>query len=232
MDTVGEGRPGHPGRLPDPGGGEQAVVPVLAGVHGGARRGRQQHGTRLPKRVRPAFTVQNTPEKLKLQIAVSDYRQGKWTPKKVSKDSYESARLQRRDRSQGYTISCRSTAVAMDGRFRYCSLMVASLGATAIRIGRLLGGIRDFGLQRRARACRHFLGIFKPAIRPEGLPSADGDYRTEFLKWVELGTPDDFGTTIPRHDLAQDDFTLENTFAPPKAARLRQSCSRPRGYSG
>ena len=36
VDAVGEGRPGHPGRLSHPGGREQAVVPVLAGVHGSA----------------------------------------------------------------------------------------------------------------------------------------------------------------------------------------------------
>ena len=35
-------------------------------------------------------SVPETKKKLKLQMAVSEYRQGKWTPKKVSKDSHES----------------------------------------------------------------------------------------------------------------------------------------------
>jgi hypothetical protein len=35
------------------------------------------------------INVQKSRKKLRLQMAVSDYRQGKWTPKRVSKDAYE-----------------------------------------------------------------------------------------------------------------------------------------------
>ena len=42
---------------------------------------------------------------------------------------------------------------------------------------------------------------------------------TEFMKWNELGSKDRFGNSVVRHDLPQDDFTLENRFAPSDASR-------------
>ncbi len=32
------------------------------------------------------------------------------------------------------------------------------------------------------------------------------------MKWIELGTPDEFGHTVSRHDEPQNDFTLSNSF--------------------
>ena len=39
-----------------------------------------------------------------------------------------------------------------------------------------------------------------------------GKMYTDYMKWDELGQPDEFGNTVYRHDLPQDDFTLQNTF--------------------
>ena len=36
------------------------------------------------------YQIQKTAKRLKVQLAVSDYRQGKWTPKRVSKDFFQS----------------------------------------------------------------------------------------------------------------------------------------------
>ena len=52
VDAVGEGRPRHPGRLPDPGGDQQAAVPVLAGVHGSAGREGEQRRQDAERQVR------------------------------------------------------------------------------------------------------------------------------------------------------------------------------------
>ena len=45
---------------------------------------------KAPGNTTSSFTPDKTQKKLKLQMAVSDYRQGKWSPKRVSKDFDES----------------------------------------------------------------------------------------------------------------------------------------------
>lgn len=44
----------------------------------------------IPQPGEKRFTPSQTAKRLRLQMAVSDFRQGKWTPKKISKDFYES----------------------------------------------------------------------------------------------------------------------------------------------
>ncbi|MGH9929231.1 MAG: neuraminidase-like domain-containing protein, partial [Pyrinomonadaceae bacterium] len=68
---------------------------------------------RVPTPGQMIFTPDKTQKKLRLQIAVSDYRQGKWTPKRVSKDF---------DESRSYTIEIvrknyQFFPIDRDGRF-------------------------------------------------------------------------------------------------------------------
>ena len=53
---------------------------------------------------RATFTPDKTKKRLRLQMAVSDYRQGKWTPKRVSKDFDESDCIRRRDRQEALPL--------------------------------------------------------------------------------------------------------------------------------
>ena len=96
---------------------EQAVVPVLAGVHGSAGRGRRtaRSPCRRPDQQRHS-PCRRRKKRLRLQMAVSDYRQGKWTPKRVSKDFDESELLYMPSRSSASTTdSSRSIAARSTG---------------------------------------------------------------------------------------------------------------------
>ena len=147
-------------------------------------------------------------KKLRLKMAVSDYRQGKWTPKRVSKDfdeseSYDIEIVQKHyrffpiDRSE------------LDGRFA-----VKYDGYSVDRNGNLTAGLGRSKLNRafEVSGCGGIPELisfpgnsnFQHAIRPES--DSAGDVTT-FLKWVELGP------YPPRKDLPHNDFTLENDFS-------------------
>jgi hypothetical protein len=159
-----------------------------------------------------------THKRLRLQMAVSGYQQGIWTPKKVSKDSFESNVLRSywfdivrkfyrfvavdRSTSDGrFVISFRGSSVARDGSFGW---------------GELSGAFEITGCHGVPERS-DLLGNFQPVIQPEwysvGQHSQWLQSDTEFMKWLELGSPDDFVPPIYRHDFPQDDFTLENLFA-------------------
>ncbi len=139
-------------------------------------------------------------KRLRLQMAMSDYRQGKWTPKRVSKDFDESGvycveivrkhyRFFPIDRSE------------VDGRFgiRYEGYSLGSNGQEADLYGTFeVAGCK--GVPERTS----LPGYFRHAIRPE---EDSTGYDTAFLKWVELGP------YLPRLDSPQNDFTLENVFS-------------------
>lgn len=144
-------------------------------------------------------TVKKAIKKLKLQIAVSEYRQGKWTPKKISKDFdmsslYDAEIVEERyhflpvDRSD---VGGRF-GIQYDGCSRTISSPITDADYVAC-LGRSFNlsgckGVPELGLN---------LGDFKPAYVPE---QESVGFDTLFMKWVELAS---------RGDQPQDDFTLE-----------------------
>jgi Tc toxin complex TcA C-terminal TcB-binding domain/Neuraminidase-like domain/Salmonella virulence plasmid 28.1kDa A protein len=147
----------------------------------------------------PGQPVPKTFKKLRLQMAVSDYRQGKWTPKRVSKDFDESGMYDVEIVRKHYRFFPIDRS-EVDGRFgiRYEG---HSLGRNGLSQADLYGTFEISGCQGIPELT--FLpGYFKHAIQPEQIATGDD---TAFLKWVELDT----------HDLLaypNNDFTLKNAF--------------------
>ena len=145
--------------------------------------------------------VKPTWKRLRLQMAVSDYRQGKWTPKKVSKDTAQSNLF------MGEILKNRYHFLAVDGSTVNGHFWIKFDGASERRVQDNaywagIGGSFDLegckGIPELANIFRNF----RPAIRPEQLSSGND---TLFSRWVEL----DF-----RQDYPQEDFTLENVLDP------------------
>jgi hypothetical protein len=160
----------------------------------------------VPDVSQSSFPLPKTLKRLKLQMAVSDYRQGKWTPKRVSKDSDQSwphsieivkkhYRFFPIDRSE------------IDGRFgiRYDGSSLGSDGS--IGWAGLAGAFEIAGCTGAPERA-NLPGNFKPALRPE--QASTGDY-TAFIRWAELNA---------RSDAPENDFTLENSFHQSDQARF------------
>jgi len=141
--------------------------------------------------------IQHARKKFRLQLALSDYRQGKWTPKRVSKDFAESSSFNVdlvRKRYAFFTVD-RS---AIDGRFgvKYFGSSVDSQGNSWASLSgsfEITGcdGVPDIA---------YLPGHYRHVERPEW--ASVGDF-TSFLKWEELP----LGT---RDDRPDDDFTLQS----------------------
>jgi Tc toxin complex TcA C-terminal TcB-binding domain/Neuraminidase-like domain len=145
--------------------------------------------------IKPAY------KKLRLQMAVSDYRQGKWTPKRVSKDFQESATYSVEIIRKHYRFFPIDRS-EIEGRvgIKYEGYSLGSNGN--LNEAGLFGAFEISGCKGVPE--RTFLpGFFKHAIRPER--NATGN-DTAFLKWVELDKHD-------RLAYPENDFTLENNFA-------------------
>ncbi|MBA3473875.1 MAG: hypothetical protein H0T57_11720 [Rubrobacter sp.] len=133
-------------------------------------------------------------------MAVSDYRQGKWTPKRISKDFDESWRYDVeivRKRYRFFPIDRNE----VDGRFgiKYEGY---SVGGDEKRVyGSELSGAFEISGCRGVPEKTDLAGHFTHAIRPESDSTGDD---TAFLKWVELDA---------RADDPENDFTLENGLA-------------------
>ncbi len=171
--------------------------------------------------------VQKAWKRLRLQMAVSDYRQGKWMPKRISKDSFDSSGsfggaywFDIVRKFYRFIVVDRS---AIDGRFfiRFYGSSVARDGSSGWAA---LSGAYDIAGCHGVPERTEELGNYKFAIQPEwysvGQYSQWLQSESEFAKWNELGRRDEFGNEIPRHDAPEDDFTLENTFAPLNGARF------------
>jgi len=146
-----------------------------------------------------SFTPDKTTKVLRMQMAVSDYRQGKWMPKRVSKDVVESAQYRGeivRKHYEFYPID-RS---GIDGRFgvKFDGHSVAS-NADGRSIEAYLFGSFDISGCKGVPELADMRGYFTPAIRTEA--AATGN-QTSFMRWVELPPWD-------RTD-KDNDFTLEN----------------------
>ncbi len=151
--------------------------------------------------------MEKTKKRLKLQMAVSEYRQGKWTPKRVSTDSvlsndsykveivkkyYHFWVIDRSEIDGCFGIRCEGQSLGSDGKRDY-----AWIHATFEITG-----------CKGVPVVSHIGGSYWHAIRPEEASTGDSTGSdTAFLKYVEIGPIEH------RRDAPQDDFTLENVFA-------------------
>ncbi|HWJ22955.1 MAG TPA: neuraminidase-like domain-containing protein, partial [Gemmatimonadaceae bacterium] len=169
-----------------------------------------------------SFPIKKTVKRHKVQLAVSDYRHGAWTPKKISKDAYQSGWITAVDIVRKFYDFVPLDRTDIDGRFlvKFDGYALGSDGYEQAE----LHGTFEIGGCSGVPALVPFSGKYVPAVVPEW--ASVGQYQnpdkryTSFMKWSELGRADEFGKLIGRHDAPQNDFTLENTFASDAAARF------------
>jgi hypothetical protein len=158
--------------------------------------------------------VKRATKRLRLQMAVSDYRQGKWSPKKISKDFYQSGWITEVDIVRKFYHFIPVDRSNIDGRF-IINFGGYSLGSDGYEQAELHGAFEITGC-KGVPELTAAMGTYTPALQPEW--ASVGQYNnppksyTAFMKWIELGTPDEFGRTVSRHDAPQNDFTLFNSF--------------------
>ncbi|NJR61327.1 MAG: hypothetical protein HC769_22330 [Cyanobacteria bacterium CRU_2_1] len=162
-------------------------------------------------------SVQRTWKKLRLQMAVSDYRQGKWTPKRISTDSSDESGIYEveivRKHYRFFTINLNE----IDGRF-VIQYSGHSLDSNDNETAYLSGAFEISGCKgvpaRTTNACN-----FVHTIRPE---QDSVGASTVYLKWEELEQLEYgfdgrfFQSYIPPFRLTNtNDFTLENVLLEP-----------------
>jgi receptor-binding and translocation channel-forming TcA subunit of Tc toxin/ABC toxin-like protein/neuraminidase-like protein len=151
---------------------------------------------RAPGPNETSFSPDKTKKRLKLQMAVSDYRQGKWTPKRISKDFDQSSQYEVEIVRKHYRFFPMDRS-EVDGRFgiKYDGYSSTEKSSLAFMSGAFeIAGCK--GVPEKASLPGHLVHAFRPEFY-----STLGE--TSFLKWVELG---ELG---PRIDSPQNDFTLE-----------------------
>ena len=158
----------------------------------------------IPKASDTTAPLKKAFKKLRLQMAVSDYRQGKWKAKRVSKDFVESYRYDVDIVKKHYRFFPIDRS-KVDGRFgiKYEGYSVAESGSKLVYVAGLFGAFEIAGC-KGVPELTDLPGYFAHAIRPERASTGED---TKFLKWVELGP------YPARLDNPQNDFTLENGFA-------------------
>lgn len=159
----------------------------------------------IPTPGQKKFTPDKTQKRLQLQMAVSDYRQSKWTPKRVSKDTYETTGSYFgeiiKNRYRFYPID-RSD---VDGRFgiRFEGHSEPKFPLYHGDARAYIDGAFEITGCKGVPELTNLPGYFRPALQPE---QASTGGKTAFLKWVELDQHDHLA-------YPQNDFTLENIFA-------------------
>lgn len=133
---------------------------------------------KLPKTGDADFTPDQTKKTLKLEMAVSDYRQGKWTPKRVSTDAAFSPVYTGEIQQKHYTFFP-IDRTGIDGRF---GIMFGGSSIGAGKIVAELQGAFEIGGCRGVPELASFTDRLFPAILPERLAV---EPRTVFAKWVE-----------------------------------------------
>ena len=145
-----------------------------------------------------SVTIQKAKKRLRLQMAVSDYRQGKWSPKRVSMDyndsDFYSAYIVRRH----YAFFPVDSS-AIDGQFgvKYQGYSADQSGSLCAYLSGAFEITGCAGVPQRVK----LPGNFHHAIRPE--VDSTG-FHPNFLKWSELGA---------RSDSPENDLSLESSFA-------------------
>jgi hypothetical protein len=141
--------------------------------------------------------LQKTKKNLRLQMAVSEYRQGKWVPKRISTDSalsgvYE-AELARKH-YQFFPIDRND----VDGRFAI-RFKGHSLDSKGTLLANLDGSFELAGC-KGVPELANFPGFYGPALRPE--TNSTGAL-TSYQRWLELGPASVRGDK-------ENDFALES----------------------
>jgi Tc toxin complex TcA C-terminal TcB-binding domain/Neuraminidase-like domain len=145
------------------------------------------------------FTPDPAKKFLRMQMAVSDYRQGKWSPKRVSKDAVESAQYAGQIEKKHYTFYPLDRS-ATDGRFGIRFSGSSSVGSSKDSSVAYLGGTFEIAGCKGVPELADLPGYFRVAIRPE--TAATGS-TTVNAKWNELAA---------RGDAPDNDFALEQAF--------------------
>jgi hypothetical protein len=138
---------------------------------------------------------------LRLQLAVSDYRQGKWTPRRISRDYQQSDSYDVAIEKKNYVFYPIDRS-GIDGRFGI-RFQGYSFGTDKSALA-YLNGVFEVAGCKGVPELSTMQGFFKPAVRPEA--DSVGD-RPAYMKWAELGP------NPPRVDAPQEDFTLESSLA-------------------
>lgn len=136
---------------------------------------------------------------LRLQLAASDYRQGKWTPKRISKDYAQSYHYDVAIEKKQYVFYPIDRS-EIDGRFGI-RFEGNSIGSDGFAYASLYGTFEVAGC-KGVPELTTMEGYFTPAVRPE---TDSTGYSTVNMKWAELGP------NPARVDFPQEDFTLESS---------------------
>jgi len=155
----------------------------------------------IPTSGDPQAPVKKTMKKLRLQMAVSDYRQGKWTPKRVSRDFDESRHSYDVEIVKKHYLFFVIDRSEIDGRFGI-KYEGTSIGTDDNPHAGLFGAF-EIGGCKGVPEGSDIRGYFAHATRPE---SNSTGYDPAFMKWAEL-------PYLARLDFPQQDFTLQNRYA-------------------
>lgn len=141
-----------------------------------------------------SVTVERAWKRLRMQMAVSDYRQGKWSPKRISKH-YDESDIYREDIVRRHYTFFSVDRSEIDGRFgvKYQGYSTDQSGSR--QVANLIGSFEISGCSGVPELAS-LPGDFQHAIRPE---AASTGSVPSFLRWQELSVRSD----------REDDFSLE-----------------------
>jgi hypothetical protein len=159
--------------------------------------------------------LQKTVKRHRVQLASSDYRQGQWSPKKVSRDFYQSGWITVVETVQKFYHFIPVDRTVIDGRY-LIQFGGYSLGSDGFEQAELFGAFDVVGCTGSPELVS-FRTNLTPLVQPEW--ASVGEYQnpdksySAFMKWEELGSRDEFGRLVVRHDNPENDFTIDNAFA-------------------
>lgn len=144
-------------------------------------------------------TVDKAKKRLRLQMAVSDYRKGVWSPKKISTDSDESGAYDIEIAKKHYKFFPIDRS-EIDGRFGI-GFDGHSVGnspySNNTSVAYMSGAFEIANCKGVPALAKDFPGTFVHLVRPEEDSTGEN---TAFMKWVEF----------PHN--SENDFSLESTF--------------------
>jgi hypothetical protein len=141
--------------------------------------------------------IQKTAKRLRVQLAVSDYHNGKWSPKRISKDYADSSAFTAEVVRSEYRFVAVDRS-QIDGRFGVrCSGQ--SVDASGEGHASLLAIFEIGGCKGVAELADDLQGTFTPTLRAEA--NSTGGITT-FMRWTEL-------QRSARKDAPDRDFSLE-----------------------
>jgi hypothetical protein len=164
------------------------------------------------------FTVEKTKKVLRMQMAVSDYRQEKWSAKRISKQAAQSTPYGEdivRKRYQFFPVD----RTDIDGRFGI-QFEGNSVDKNNQSQATLDGVFEIAGCSGAPELVTDLSGLFIPALRPEF--ASTGQFTT-FMKWAEL-------PQFERDDDPENDFTLAIVGATNKFSDVRVLDQTPNSF--